>query len=182
MKVIKNYMMRNEPRFFCDFLDLSTTSGNRIVDLYARIKCDIINLKPDYLSVLVGVNDVWHELGYNNGVDAEKFEKIYDLLISEVKTALPDIKIMLLGAFVLKSTETEQNWDVFSSEVPKMAAATKRIAEKYGCTYVPLQEKFDEAVKRHAEPYWTAEGVHPMPAGHELIAKEWIKAFDQMSK
>lgn len=50
-------------------------SGNRIVDVYARIKADIINLKPDYMSLLIGVNDVWHEIGANNGVDADKFEK-----------------------------------------------------------------------------------------------------------
>ena len=50
-------------------------SGNRIVDLYARIKIDLINLKPDYLSILIGINDVWHELSSENGVDNEKFKK-----------------------------------------------------------------------------------------------------------
>ena len=49
-------------------------SGNRIVDLYARIKADIINIKPDVMSILIGVNDVWHEFGVNpNGVSSEKF-------------------------------------------------------------------------------------------------------------
>ena len=51
-------------------------SGNRITDLYTRIKSDIINVKPDYLSILIGINDVWHEIDYNNGVSAQKFEKI----------------------------------------------------------------------------------------------------------
>ena len=54
-------------------------SGNRIVDLYARIKLDIINLKPDYMSILIGVNDVWHEVMRKNGVDTKKFEKIYSI-------------------------------------------------------------------------------------------------------
>ena len=65
-------------------------SGNRIVDLYARIKQDMINLKPDYMSILIGVNDVWHEYSYQNGVSAEKFEMVYDLLIRELKQELPD--------------------------------------------------------------------------------------------
>jgi lysophospholipase L1-like esterase len=47
-------------------------SGNRIVDLYARIKKDCWNLKPDYISILIGVNDVWHELEDENGVDAKR--------------------------------------------------------------------------------------------------------------
>ena len=91
-------------------------SGNRIVDLYARIKSDIINLKPDYLSILIGVNDVWHEFSRHNGVDAEKYEKIYSMLIEEVKQALPDIKIIIMEPFLLKGPATEENWDEFYSE------------------------------------------------------------------
>ena len=74
-------------------------SGNRIVDVYARIKADIINLKPDYMSILIGVNDVWHEISYQNGVDADKFYKIYCMLIEEIKEALPNIKITILEPF-----------------------------------------------------------------------------------
>ena len=72
-------------------------SGNRIVDVYARIKKDIINLRPAYMSLLIGVNDVWHELGgRHNGVSAEKFEKIYNMLITEIMEELPNIKILIM--------------------------------------------------------------------------------------
>ena len=152
-------------------------SANKITDLYARIKADIINLKPDVMSILIGVNDIWQEVKRQDGVCAEKFEKIYDMLISEVKQALPDIKIMILAPYVTKSTATDGNWEVLSSGVAKRAEAAKRIADKYGLTYVPLQGKFDEMVAKQPEPYWTWEGVHPSEYGHELIAREWIKAF-----
>lgn len=155
-------------------------SGNRIVDLYARIKADFINLKPDILSIHVGVNDVWHEVEMQNGVDAEKFERIYDMLLSEIKEALPGVKIILLGAYVTKSTATEECWDVFSSEVKKRAESTKRLAEKYGCVFVDIQKKFDEAIERHPEPYWTVEGVHPSEAGHELMKRAWLEAFEKI--
>lgn len=155
-------------------------SGNRIVDVYARIKADIINLAPDYMSILIGVNDVWHEVGHKNGVDAEKFEKIYDMLLTEVIEALPNIKIMLLGAYVTKGTATENVWDYFSTEVAKRADVAKRLAEKHNLKFVSLQCRFDEMIQKHPEPYWTVEGVHPTPAGHELIAREWIKAFEEI--
>lgn len=155
-------------------------SGNRIVDLYARIKNDIINLKPDYMSILIGVNDVWHDFAHQNGVDSEKFEKIYSMLIEEVKAALPDIKIMILEPYVLKGTATEDVWEEFRSEVEKRAAAAKRVAEKYGLVFVPLQDKFDEMASKQPEPYWTWEGVHPSSAGHELIAREWMKGFEKI--
>lgn len=156
-------------------------SGDRIVDVYARIKRDIINLKPDYMSLLIGVNDVWHEISESkNGVAAEKFEKIYDMLITEVKEALPNIKIMLLGAYVTKGAATEEHWSEFSSEVAKRAEAARKIAEKHNLVYVPLQEKFDEMMGIYPEPYWTKEGVHPTNAGHGLIANEWVKGFEKL--
>ena len=155
-------------------------SGNRIVDLYARIKADLINLRPDILSVHIGINDVWHEVGGKNGVDAEKFEKIYDMFLSEVKAALPDVKIILLGAFVTKGAATEGAWDYFEPEAKKRAESAKKLAEKYSCVFVDVQSEFDKALERHPEPYWTHEGVHPTEAGHELMKRAWMRAFEQV--
>ncbi len=154
-------------------------SGNRVTDVYARMCRDIINLKPDYMSLLIGVNDVWHQVERQDGVLVEKYEKIYDMLIGEILEALPELKIMIMEPFVTKGTATEEQWNVFQSEVSKRAAAAKRIAEKYNLTYLPLQGKFDEMLAVHPEP-WTKEGVHPTEAGHELIAREWLKAFETM--
>jgi len=152
-------------------------SGNRIVDVFARIKCDIINLKPDIMSILIGVNDVGHEIGHDNGVSADKFFLVYDLLIQEILTALPDIKIMILGPFVLKGLYTRDSWDLFYSEVCERAEKAKMIAEKYNLVYVPLQQSFETAAAGNADENWLRDGVHPTPAGHKLIAQEWLKAF-----
>lgn len=150
-------------------------SGDRIVDLYARIKQDLINHKPDCLSILIGVNDVWHELNEKNGVAAPKFETIYSMLIEEVKEALPDIKIFILEPFVLKGSGTERYFDEFLADVKLHAQAAKNVAEKYDLTFIPLQEKFDEASKLMPPTYWAADGVHPTAAGHALIKEELIK-------
>lgn len=152
-------------------------SGNRIVDLYARIKMDIINLKPDIMSILIGVNDVWHEFGNQNGVDSEKFFKIYCMLIEEIREVLPDIKIMILEPFVLKEKSTEASYDLFREEVEKRAEKSRLVAEKYGLTFISLQDKFDEAARLAPNSHWLADGVHPTYSGHELIKREWLKAF-----
>ncbi|MBE7033154.1 MAG: hypothetical protein E7406_02885 [Ruminococcaceae bacterium] len=152
-------------------------SGNRIVDVYARIKKDIINLKPDVMSLLIGVNDVWHEINYQNGVAPKKYKKIYSMLIEEVKEALPDIKIMILEPFVLEGFGTKENMDKFA-EVKEMAKAAKEIAEEHNLVFVPLQDKFDAATKLAPPEYWLGDGVHPTPKGHELIKREWLKAFE----
>lgn len=150
-------------------------SGNRIVDLYARIKQDLINHRPDCLSILIGVNDVWHELNEKNGVAAPKFEMVYSMLIEEIKEALPDIKIFILEPFVLKGSGTERYFDEFLADVKLHAQAARKVAEKYNLIFIPLQEVFDEASKLMPPTYWAADGVHPTSAGHALIKEELIK-------
>ena len=156
-------------------------SGNRIVDVYARIKCDIINLKPDVMSILIGVNDVWHELGESpNGVSADKFFKIYSMLIEGVKEALPDIKIMILEPFVLEACSTTEHWEFFSTEVAKRASMARKIAEKYSLPFIPLQQGFDELARKAPNSYWLGDGVHPTAKGHEFIKNQWLKAFKEL--
>ncbi|MBE6715439.1 MAG: lysophospholipase [Ruminococcaceae bacterium] len=154
-------------------------SGNRIVDLYARIKRDIIHRRPDYLTILIGINDVWHELNERNGVDNKKFFKVYCDLIEEIKAVLPDIKIFILEPFVLRASATSKNWAVFRRETEMRAASAKAVAEKYDLTFIPLQEKFDEAEKKAEASYWLLDGVHPSAAGHELIAREVTAALEK---
>lgn len=151
-------------------------SGDRITDVYARIKEDIINLKPDYMSILIGVNDVAHELTMDCGVSSEKFEKIYSMLIEEIKEALPQIKIIIMEPFVLKGSSTEKLWDGFKSEVKAHGEAAKRVAEKYSLRFVELQDKFDEASADGDTRYWSVDGVHPTAAGHQIIKEELLKA------
>ena len=155
-------------------------SGNRVVDLYARVKKDLINLQPDVLSILIGVNDVWHEIASQNGVDADKYFKIYCMLIEEVKETLPDVKIMILEPFVLSGPATEEHIDEFTTEVAKRAAMARKVAEKYGLTFIPLQEGFDALCEKAPSTYWLRDGVHPTPKGHEFIKQEWIKAFQHL--
>lgn len=87
---------------------------------------------------------------------------------------------MILEPFVLKAAATETNWAEFQSEVQKRASKAALIAEKYSLEYVPLQDKFNEAAKLAPNDYWLADGVHPTTIGHELIKREWIKAFKRI--
>lgn len=162
-------------------------SGNRIVDMYARMKCDIINLAPDYMTLLIGVNDVWHDYeAVPNGVTTKKFEKIYNMLIEEIFEALPNIKLMLLEPFVLKGKRTtthelhEDFYSVLRPLVEEKAAVTRKIADTYKLPFVELQARFDERYNPENPNYWTSDGVHPTFAGHTLIKHEWLKTFEKM--
>jgi lysophospholipase L1-like esterase len=155
-------------------------SGNRIVDVYARMKADIINLDPSYMSILIGVNDVWHELEWQNGVAPEKFERVYDWLITELKEAKPDLQILILEPFVLKGPATEHAWEEFWSETLLRSAACKRLAEKHGLVFIPLQEKLEQLADATSTTYVLGDGVHPTYAGHELISREVYKVYQNL--
>ncbi|MBE6751533.1 MAG: lysophospholipase [Ruminococcaceae bacterium] len=155
-------------------------SGDRITDVYARIKEDIINLKPDYMSILIGVNDVSHELTQGCGVAPEKFHKIYNMLIEEIKESLPEIKIIILEPFVLKGSATNELWKQFNCKVRKLAVISEQVAKQYNLKFVPLQNKFDDASSDGDTRYWSVDGIHPTSAGHQIIKEELQKAIEEI--
>ncbi len=161
-------------------------SGDRVVSIYARIKRDFINLKPDYASIYVGVNDVWHEISQQNGVATPKFEKIYSMMLDEIYEACPDIKLMLIAPFVLEGKGTcndeehPDRFDRFRRDVDEKIAAVKRIGEKYKLPVIDLQPAFDEGMKKAPSEYWTKEGVHPTACGHEIIKRLWLETFEKI--
>jgi len=161
-------------------------SGNRVVDLYARIKADFINLVPDYASIYIGVNDAWHEIAAKNGVDTVKFEKIYTMLIDEIKAACPEIKLIIIAPFVLEGSATcnteekPERLMMFQTDVAEKAAVAEKLAEKYGLPCIKLQPVFDKACEKAPADYWTRDGVHPTATGHELIKRLWLETFEKI--
>ena len=154
-------------------------SGNRIVDLYARIKKDVWNLQPDFLSILIGVNDVWHEIEGQNGVELERFEKMYRILLDDTLQKLPNLKIMLCEPFILKGSATVGKWEEFL-QVKEYAKVVKKLAEEYKLYFLPLQDALDKAAEINGSEYYAADGVHPTEAGAKLIAGEWVKLFKEI--
>lgn len=155
-------------------------SGNRIVDVYARIKQDIINLQPDVISFLIGVNDAWHEIGSQNGVATEKFKKIYKMMIDEIQEALPNVKIILIEPFVLEGTATKDNINLFVKDVSEKALAVRQIAEEYKLPFIALQSDLNELTKKAPNDHWLLDGVHPTIYFHQYMADKWIEAFKQI--
>lgn len=152
-------------------------SGDRIIDLYARVKTDIIHLNPDIISILIGVNDIGREIYEHNGMDADKAFQIYCMLLEEIQEALPAAEILILEPFLLRGTATEPYWEKFLGGVLEIAKMEKEAAEKYGLPFIPLQDKFDEAARLAPNDYWLRDGIHPTMAGHGMIKREWIRAF-----
>lgn len=147
-------------------------SGNRVVDLDARIKNDIIHLKPDVLSILIGVNDTWHGKTSDNGVAVAKYGRVYRALLDEVREARPSVKFVLCEPFVLRCGVVRDDW---VEEIDERRAVVAKLAKEFGAVLVPFQSMFDAAVKSGPPEYWASDGVHPTAAGHLLMAKCWLE-------
>ena len=148
-------------------------SGNRIVDLYARWKSDAINLHPDVISILIGVNDTWHEFGNKNGVEVPRYEQFYRMLLEWTVKARPAVKLVLCEPFVLTCGAVTAEW---LPEINQRQEVVRKMAKEFKTIFIPYQEIFDAALKHAPAKYWLADGVHPTIAGHQLMADAWLKA------
>ena len=148
-------------------------SGNKVPDLQQRWTADTINLKPDVLSILIGVNDFWHKLdhGYNGTV--QDYEQQYTALLQQTREALPQVRLIVLEPFVLRTGAVDARW---FPEFDQRRAAAAKVAAHARATFVPLQSIFNQRARTAPPAYWAADGVHPTPAGHAVIAEHWRRA------
>lgn len=146
-------------------------SGNRITDLYARAKEHIWNLEPEVLSILIGVNDTWHERSRSAGVEVERYAKVYRNLLEETKARLPNISFVLCDPFVLDCGVVTEGW---REEVDERRAVVRELATDFSTLHVPFQDAFDRALEVAPPAHWAGDGVHPTPAGHLLMSEAWL--------
>jgi lysophospholipase L1-like esterase len=146
-------------------------SGNKVPDLEARWQADCLDLKPTLLSILIGVNDIWHKLNGKYDGTVEQYETGFAALLARTRQALPETTFVICDPFVLRCGAVNEKW---FPEFDERRAAAKRVSDKAGALWVPFQKMFDDAVKAGAAPeHWARDGVHPTMAGHALMAKTW---------
>lgn len=150
-------------------------SGNKVPDLQARWDADAIALKPDILSILIGVNDIWHKLNGQYAGTTASYESGFTALLEDTRRRLPGTRLVILEPFVLRVGAVNDRW--FPEFTDRQAAAA-RVARRAGAIWVPLQGVFDRLARQAGPAHWAADGVHPTPAGHEVIADRWRRAVD----
>ncbi len=147
-------------------------SGNKVPDLQARWQTDTLDLKPNVLSILIGVNDIWHKLDGKYDGTVEDYEEGFAALLAETIQALPGLKLIICEPFVLRCGAVNDQW---FPEFDQRREAAKRVADLAGATWVPFQSMFNDAISDATPPeYWAADGVHPTMAGHALMTKTWL--------
>lgn len=153
-------------------------SGNKVPQLAERWQKDTLDLKPTVVSILIGVNDIWHPLNDGKPVSAEEFETGYDQLLADTMAALPKVKLVLGEPFILPGRSNREHWEEWQGHVKKFQAIVAKIAAKYHAPVVRYQKAFDDASQRAPAEYWIWDGVHPTAAGQQLMADEWVRTVN----
>lgn len=148
-------------------------SGNKVYQLEERWDADCLQIKPDVLSILIGVNDYWHKHNGNYNGTVEIYQKDLRALLDRTKAALPNVKLIIMEPYALKGLKAVD--DTWYPEFDAYRLAAKQIANDYHAHFIPLQAVFNEALKVAPKEYWSADGVHPTLAGAKLIAHAWTK-------
>jgi lysophospholipase L1-like esterase len=148
-------------------------SGNKVYQLAERWDKDCLDLKPDVLSILIGVNDFWHKFNgtYNGTVEIYRNDLI--ALIERTKKALPEIKLVICEPYAVPGVKAvNEKW---YPEFPEYQKAAKEISDSFGAIFVPFQSVYDSAIKRAPASWWTGDGVHAALPGAQLMAEAWME-------
>lgn len=147
-------------------------SGNKVYQLDERWQEDCLDLKPNVLSILIGVNDIWHMLNGTYDGTVEKYETDYQALVGRTREALPSVRLVICEPFVLRCGAVDERWfPAFDG----YRAAARRVANSAGATFVPFQSMFDKAIEFAPPEHWANDGVHPSDFGNALMAHAWLE-------
>lgn len=150
-------------------------SGNKVFQLAERWQQDCYDLKPDLLSILIGVNDYWHKRNDKFDGTVDVYENDLTELIQQTKERIPHIKLTVCQPFIVLGTSAvDESW---IEPFKKYQEAAERISRQFDAVWVPFQKIFDKAVEVAPPTYWTPDGVHPSMAGCQLMAEAWLHAI-----
>jgi lysophospholipase L1-like esterase len=149
-------------------------SGWKVPQLANSWDRNCIAIKPDVLSVLIGVNDFWHTIAFGAKFKGtvKTYETDYRALLQRTVKELPGIKLVICEPFVLRCGAVNEKWFPIFDEY---RAVAKKMADEFDALFVPFQTMFDKATEEAPPEYWLYDGVHPSNPGAQLMAQEWLK-------
>lgn len=157
-------------------------SGDRLETLTERWETDCLRLKPDWITLLIGVNHTVHRFKRDLPTSTEQFEHLYRNLLEQTVQASA-ARLILMSPFVLPVEHSEtpsyvpmkDRWAEWRADLDPKIAVVQRLAEEFQAEFVPLDERFTRAAEARDPQFWLPDGVHPSGAGHALIAQAWLE-------
>ena len=154
-------------------------SGNRTCQLFDRLYNDGIDFQPDIISILIGINDIWHRYGSAKIETTDtQIETNYRAILERLKSQT-NAKIVMLQPYLLDCDKI----DHMRPDLERVLPIVRRLADEFADVYIPLHELFSEAIKTQPESlYYSGDGVHPNSNGAEFIGIHYAKAVAPLIK
>lgn len=168
------YLLRQLPQLNFQFINRGI-SGNKVHQLAERWEQDCLQLRPNVLSILIGVNDYWHTKtgGYTGTL--KTYSDDYRRLLDNTLTHLPNLKLIIGEPFAVNGIRAVT--DDWYPDFDGYREAAKNIAKEYKAAFIPYQAIFDKASNQADRTYWTHDGVHTTLAGAQLMAEAWASVI-----
>lgn len=152
-------------------------SGNRAVGLESRWERDCIDLKPNWVSIMIGINDTWRAFDSGDPTSTEVYEAAYRTILTRTRDAL-GAQLILIEPFVLPFPEDRIAW---RTDLDPRIRVVRALADEFNAILVPLDGIMNAAAEKRPPVFWAPDGVHPTPVGHALIAQSWLRAVKALA-
>jgi lysophospholipase L1-like esterase len=148
-------------------------AADKIKDLKNRWQKDCLNLEPDIVSILIGINDIVGGHFWKSPTSKKSFEEDYRTILEQTRDIV-GAKIVLLTPFMVYRTKPQL---VYKIILKQKIDVVKKLSKEFKTLLVPLDRIFEEATRKREPTYWSADGIHPTAMGHSLIAQSWLKSI-----
>jgi lysophospholipase L1-like esterase len=152
-------------------------SGDRISNQFPRWRLDCLNLKPDYVSICLGINDTVGKITHQNGEGPHPFARLYRCLLEWTREVLPEVRFILCQPYVfIPEAGNETITPAAIDELKEIGVRVKALASEFDGIYVPFFDVLEERIRESGTSYYLSDTVHPTHAGHALLAHTWLNA------
>lgn len=174
VKLISSYLTAFQPENEFEVINKGI-NGNRIIDLKKRWDEDVLEVRPDWVSIMIGVNDVWRQFDsvfwQEYQVGKQLFKETYMNLIQQT---LPEVKgIFLMSGFMIESNDE----DPMKKRLLEYNQITKEIANLYQIKFIDMQTTIDHFLQYQSSYILSHDRIHPTQSGHMMIVKNWLKTI-----
>lgn len=171
VSMVRNFMVARYPEYNLTFINRGV-GGNTVRNLSARWERDVIAERPHWVSVMIGINDVWRHFAYNaqEAVPLDEFQNTLRRLLQRVRESIRANPILMTPYMIEnnRSAPMRQLMDVYGKTIELLAA-------EFGAPLVRTQAAFDEVLKVTPPSFWSSDKIHPGGPGHALIALAFLR-------
>ena len=147
------------------------TDEHRTIDLLNEYEENVLSIRPDVITIFIGMNDVWHH--YAKGIETtnEEFEHNFKTLLEKIKNDL-NVPVIIIEPFIIDITP---ELTMMRAELWQKVDIIRRLAREHASEYIALDGSFASACIKHPLTYYSLDGVHPTEEGHKFIARRWLR-------